>query len=374
MFDRIKVFSEKRPLIVSLFLFTIIATIHIPTSIDNLLVLISLPLLIVYRNKIFVDEKYKTIAYCLFLYLFIFTILSVDISHSASSLFNIARGFLFLALVQIFLYFYKKSNNSVLHSYIVFAAVNINYFFVQPHIVANASYFGYHIHPNKQAFSLCFFIVLSSFLLVHAKSIYARYVNIATILSALVLLYFSNSRSVWLGLVSGLFVILLFNKKISMKKKLFFAIAPLMIGFLFVVVLNKKPQTLSDRDILWQTLIEQTNQNHPLLGYGLNTSRTVLEDFPNLAFTAHNSLVEVYVSSGIIGAILFVLLFLAFFVKYFGNIYSNEFNVGAFGFVIFTTISLFDMTVFHYTFMATIFTFLGMSVYRETKTEHQSAL
>jgi O-antigen ligase len=90
-----------------------------------------------------------------------------------------------------------------------------------------------------------------------------------------------------------------------------------------------------------------------------------LSKFTDIGGMAHNSLVELYSSTGIVGSIIFISgsVFILFrIINIFWRKADLRMSVYLVGLLTFIFISFFDMKLFDYTFMATIFLFLGFLI------------
>lgn len=353
---------EKYPEFLSLFLLVSIAALYLPTHVDGAMTIISIPLIYLFKDKIVIDRNLKLILLSFLLYLIFFTIFSQYILQSSVALARILRGMLFFAFAQLLVYFIFRTKRFIYHSIFLFIFVAASFFFKKPHIFGNGFFWGYHAHPNTQAFALCFFMILAALLFLQTCETASRVINGLTILVGLVLLYITNSRSVWFGMIVGGVVLLVFANRLSLRSKAIFSSLAVAGGGVLLFLVSKKPPGVTGRDSLWNILIEQTKANHPFFGYGLNTNKLILQKFDLGINMSHNSLIEVYSSTGIIGLIAFlVICFFVFLCIYKKKAESDSsiYRFGLYGFSTFLAISLFDIKLFDYTFMATIFIFLG---------------
>jgi O-antigen ligase len=106
------------------------------------------------------------------------------------------------------------------------------------------------------------------------------------------------------------------------------------------------------------------------MGYGLNSNKYILNKFTDLGNISHNSIVELYSSTGIFGTIIFIgaSTFLLFrIMKIYWMHADARLSVYLFGLSTFIFISFFDMKLFDYAFMATVFLFLGFIASRHSE-------
>jgi len=357
-----KIYIQKYKKISSFFIFSLIVSIYLPTDIDGLMTLLALPVLYAYKDEFIIDRNFKRLAVIFFIFLFIFTITSQNIILSSVSFGRVLRGMLLFLIAQLFLLIDDESINYIPHSVLLFFAINSSFLFKKQHIIVNEYYYGYYSHPNTQAFAICFFLILSFLLLTVTKDNKVKLINLISITSALFLLFIANSRSAWFGITAAGLAVIALNPSFNIKRKLLLFSGVAGVGLSWFLFFSKKSSGLSGRDILWEILINETHTNHPLLGYGLNSNKYILSKFTDIGHMSHNSIVELYSSTGIIGAIVFITasIFLLFrVIKIYWMHADSRLSVYLFGLLTFIFISFFDMKLFDYTFMATIFLFLG---------------
>jgi O-antigen ligase len=357
-----KIYIEKFKLIVSFLVFLLIVSIYLPTHMDGIMTILALPVLYAYKDNFTIDHDMKRLAVIFFIFLLIFTITSQDIILSSVSFGRVLRGMVFFLIAQLFFMVSDENTNYLPHSVLLFAAINSNFLFKKQHIIANEYYYGYHNHPNVQAFSLCFFLILSFLIIVMAKDRKVKLINSINIISALFLLFIANSRSAWFGITAAGLAVIALHPAFNIKRKLILFSTVACVGLSWFLFFSKKSSGLAGRDVLWKILTKETYANHPLLGYGLNSNKHILSKFTDISSMSHNSIVELYSSTGFLGTIIFVAagIFLLFrIMEIYWQAADFRISVYLFGLLTFISISLFDMRLFDYTFMATFFLFLG---------------
>lgn len=357
-----KIYIQEHKIIASFFIFSLILSIYLPAKIDGLMTILALPVLYAYKNNFVIDEYLKKLAVIFFLFLLIFTITSQDIILSSVSFFRVLRGVVFFFIAQLFLLIDDDCISYLPHSVLLFFAINSNFLFKKQHIIANEIFYGYYSHPNTQAFSICFFLVLSLILFGLTKDNKIKIINLINIASALLLLFVANSRSAWFGITAAGLAVIALNPAFNIKRKIILFSGVACVGLSWLVFFSKKSTGLAGRDVLWKILVNETYTNHPLLGYGLNSNKYILSKFTDIGNMSHNSIVELYSSTGILGAIIFIsscIFLLLLIIKIFLKKADFQLTVYLFGLLTFVFISFFDMKLFDYTFMATIFLFLG---------------
>lgn len=360
-----KISIQEHKTIASFLIFSLIASIYLPTRLDGLMTILALPVLYVYKDKFVIERDLKWLAVIFFFFLLFFTLSSQNIALSSVSFGRVVRGMVFFLIAQLFLLVSDDDVNYLPHSLLLFLTINSNFFFRKPHIIGNEYFYGYHNHPNVQAFALCFFLILSLLLWSRAKDHKIRIINSINIFSALLLLFIANSRSVWFGITTAGLAVIALNPAFNIKRKLILFSGVAVVGVSWFVFFSKKSSGLAGRDVLWKILATETYANHPLLGYGLNSNKYILSKFTDIGRMSHNSLVELYSSTGIVGTIIFLsgsALILFRIINIFWMKADLRISVYLLGLLTFIFISFFDMKLFDYTFMATIFLFLGFVV------------
>ena len=360
-----KINIQEHKTISSLLIFSLIVSIYLPSRVDGLLTILALPVLYAYKDKFVIERDLKRLAILFFFFLLFFTFTSQNIFLSTASLGRVVRGMVFFLIAQLFFLVSDEEINYLPHSLILFFAINTNFLFKREHIIPGEYFYGYHNHPNVQAFSLCFFLILSLMLLTIARDNKIKIINSLNLISALFLLSIANSRSVWFGITAAGLAVIALNPTFNIKRKLVLFSGVACAGLSWFVFFSKKSSSLAGRDVLWKILATETYANHPLIGYGLNSNRYILNKFTNIGSMAHNSIAELYSSTGIIGSIIFLSgsSFVIFrIIKIYWIKSDLHISVYLFGLLTFIFISFFDMKLFDYTFMATIFLFLGFLV------------
>lgn len=364
------IYIKEHKTIASFLIFSLIASIYLPGRVDGLLTILALPVLYAYKDKFVIERDLKLLAVIFFFFLLFFTLSSQNIALSSISFGRVVRGMVFFLIAQLFLLVSDDDINYLPHSLFLFFAINTNFLFKKQHIIANEYFYGYHKHPNVQAFALCFFLILSLLLWSWAKDHKIKIINGINIFSALLLLFIANSRSVWFGLTAAGLAVIALNPAFNIKRKLILFSGVAGVGLSWFVFFSKKSSGLAGRNVLWEILIDETYTNHPFFGYGLNSNKYILNKFTDIGAMAHNSLVELYSSTGSVGTIIFLggSAFILFrIIKLFWMKADLRMSSYLLGLLTFIFISFFDMKLFDYTFMATIFLFLGFLVVKNSQ-------
>jgi O-antigen ligase len=145
------------------------------------------------------------------------------------------------------------------------------------------------------------------------------------------------------------------------------------IILLAVVLLyfNRKGFSMPVRLETWSTLIQITANEHVWLGHGINNTKELLVDTGLPVLIAHNLIVDVFVSTGIIGTMMFValcfgLLRILIHVNHTDN---TAIQTGLSGLVMFGIISMFDLKFSSIVLIGTFAFFSGVIYSQVLKTE-----
>lgn len=366
--EEVKMMVSQRKEFISFLLLVLISSIHVPLEINTPLFLILCPLIFLYKKEVYAKREFIFLFYFFCSYLLIFTLTSQNIPKSLVADFKIIRAFFFFPIAGLFFFLVKEIKTILPHSIIIFLFVVSNFLFIKKHIVPNKIYFSYYNHPNFAGFSIFFLIIIAVYLLILSKEKAEKILNSITILVGLGLIVISNSRSIWLGVILFSLSLIFLSKKISRRfKLLFFCILILFTTLLFCYKDSKKPlDSMSIRASVWATTYDDTMTNHPLVGFGFGTFKLFFTKLKDLAIKPHNSIVEIFQSSGILGLLMMsIVLFLLFFNIY--KIYRREQEKQDLRIVILSCsallglffVSLFDFRFFDFQFMASIMVFLG---------------
>jgi O-antigen ligase len=236
----------------------------------------------------------------------------------------------------------------------------------------HAGFYGYHPNPNNSAFVV---VAVLAFVLPvlfpPRKSATGLLTGIAGIGMGLMLLYFANSRSAWVAVFLGLTALSFLTLR-SKRSLLMLAILTAII-LLAVVLLyfNRKGFSMPVRLETWSTLIQITANEHVWLGHGINNTKELLVDTGLPVLIAHNLIVDVFVSTGIIGTMMFValcfgLLRILIHVNHTDN---TAIQTGLSGLVMFGIISMFDLKFSSIVLIGTFAFFSGVIYSQVLKTE-----
>jgi O-antigen ligase len=367
--EEIKTRLAQHKEVVSVLLLVLIASIHFPLRIHSPLFFLLCPLLFFYKEEVIAKKEFRILFYFFCSYLFIFTVLSQNISKSLVADFKVLKGIFLFPFAGLFFFLLKDIKSVLPHSLLLFLTVSSSFFFVREHIVPEEIYFSYFNHPNIGGFSLFFLIGLALFFWSLSKTKVEKSLNCATAITGVVLIVIANSRSIWLGLMTFALSWLFLAKTISRRWK-FLLLFSLILGaaLLFLYGDSKKPlESLAIRRVIWATTYNDTLTAHPWVGFGLNTFKGSFDKISHLAVMPHNSLVEIFQSTGFLGLGMMTVLFIGLF-SVFYKIYLRQRQgenapvviLSCAALIALLVISLFDFRFFDFKFMATLMVFMGL--------------
>lgn len=293
------------PLIENLLIFSAFAAIYAPWSGDSLLVAAALLVAWLRRDEFEIDRRLMVPVAWLAAWILAFSVVSDDHSRSAKGAYDMVRGSLvfFPALLVG-----ARLRSGTGKSAIVWVLVGLllaHLFFYRTG--AGLGFFGFHENPNNAAVTL---VAYSGFWVVAypgQRKLYWVWIGAGSLLLGLLAL--TGGRGAWLGVVVAACTWLLFRPGMARRRRLLNAtLVGLGLTVLFLVM-NYKGFGANYRVEIWSTLIAETVRNAPWFGFGLNVVKDVamalgLDRLS--ALTAHNLLLEVFVSSGLIGMLWFL--------------------------------------------------------------------
>jgi O-antigen ligase len=179
-------------------------------------------------------------------------------------------------------------------------------------------------HPNTASTYFATIILCCSYFLTRKNNFLMRLLLWMCLFSFIVLLVLSDSRtSMASALVTVTFLLLLQIRSARVRLGLF-VLGGFILSLLALVVLstslikdiiptlNEDMITLNGRIPLWQSLIQQTSNNF-LFGNGYFSTRfSLLSDY-QWGYHAHNSYIDVLISTGIIGILIMIVFFISCF-------------------------------------------------------------
>ena len=355
--------SEKPPLIKELsVLFILTATVlalYIPSSFRTLPLALSLVYIFVNRKDISVDKDLKIWLLAFLFFVLMFTLSAENITSARKGLYDIFRGCIYFLPGY---YFGKRLLTHKQYSWLlvlIFIILAGNFFISHEPV----DFYGYQKNPNNTAFGVALLMIFMLPVFFSQKN---ELVNIVIgsigLITGLVLLYSANSRSTWVALFLSLMALtMIHNRK---NRRLIVALVLLQTLLLGIVLFyfNHKGFAIPVRIAIWNELIDHTVNNHIWLGYGINSTKELLIAAGLPALMAHNLFVDVFVSTGLIGLMIFIFVSIAcvwVFCKKSYNM-NTAFYIGISGFIMFGFISMFHLKFAGLQFIGVIAYFLGV--------------
>ncbi|MDD3598342.1 O-antigen ligase family protein [Sulfuricurvum sp.] len=180
-------------------------------------------------------------------------------------------------------------------------------------------------HPNTLGLVLSVGIVLSAGILLHKRyfSISIFKAGILTLIVSMALfdLLQTNSRGSWVATVSALSVYFWIERK-NLKSKHYIYVILGIVGLLIYAsqdshivlrVYSLFQGESAGRDVLW-SLTWHHIELHPFLGYGLDAFR-FLPGVPSYGMMPHNIILEILLSTGMVGMVMFLFLWYRLYSK-----------------------------------------------------------
>lgn len=339
-------------------------TLDIPTQIGSFAYLFSLSFLVLNKDIFSLDKELKINFIFLFIFLFIFCLFSINVFLSFKGLIDVFKAFLVFFIV-IFLVKKLKNENYKTIFLLLGTLVLIGNFGYFNELVDG--FYGYSLNPNEASIEI--FIVFIVSITFFSKNKLNYLIYFVLVVSFFILELKGNSRALLLGMFVSL-VIIFYN--IYGKRKLkFFIIFFVILSILFLIYLeefNVKSFGLSARDILWHDILNYTIGNNFFFGSGFNTVKLIIQETHSITSTAHNTFIEIFVSSGIIGLCIFIYI-LYRFIKYFWKLEYEKtylFYVGLFGLISVSVNMQFDLKFASFPYLGFLFFCLGL-IYSQRK-------
>jgi O-antigen ligase len=195
---------------------------------------------------------------------------------------------------------------------------------------------GFYLNPNITG-AIGFLVMINSVL---ASTKNRRGLFRIIFIFGLLVIILSNSRSIYLSIISYAFTYLLYNNFKNIKKRRFFyfLLIILMVSFVYLyssqsVLLYRIDNIISHysgknfysgRQQFWGNLLEEILRK-PILGYGTSTTPFNLLD---VSLSSHNLYLQVGIQAGIVGIGLLILFFYKLFF-YFCESSTREGRIGA---------------------------------------------
>lgn len=343
-------------------LFCTIATLKMPMHFTSMFLPFSLWVLYKNYGILKIDKSLKEIFVYFGIFLLFFTFLSIDIKLSIKGLYDILRAFLIFLVTIVLIKKLKNFKFKNLMLFISFILLSGNYLF------SRGGYYGYFDNPNNVAIEV--FIVFISGLIFFKKDDKLNYFLYGLyLLVGLSLLLYANCRGILLGIFIGFILILNLYKH----KRIYKYIEALFILCFFTIYFfyfNYKHFSLSSREDVWLPLINYMIEHSLFLGNGINSAKDILHELNSFVSTTHNLFLEIFVSSGLIGLIIFSILSYKLFLFFYHQNYEKNiyYYIGILGITTILIEMQFDLKFASYPFLGAFFYSLGL-IYSQIKYE-----
>lgn len=301
------------------------------------------------RNVIDIDRTLRIWTMLFLCYVAVFTLLAENVPVAVKGMYDILRGCLYFFTG----YFFGKTLRTDRHYtwlLLVPLAVLAGSFLLHQQPVTPGThpsgFYGYHPNPNNSAFVVVVVLafVLPAVFMPH-KSVTRLSLGVAGLGMGLVLMYYANSRNAWIALFLGLTVTAVTGLRDRRKLLIGLIVTQLLLLAIVLLYFNQKGFSMPVRIDIWARLLEMTVSEHPWLGYGINNTKEVLTRAGLPVLIAHNLFVDIFVSSGMVGTLLFTLLCIALVVVLARKTCSTATatRIGLAGLLMFGFMSMFDL-------------------------------
>ena len=327
-------------------------------------------LVIVYRqrHRLRVERELLIIAALYLLYLLTFTALSEGPARSGKGVYDVVRGLLLFPITLLLAEKLRAPAMLSVFGGLVLAATAGNLLVPREAIYGFArtpmEFFGYHPNPNNVAVML---IALLAFALLcfHPTNRHrplALWLGGLTLAVGGYLLLEANSRGAWLGAAAGIGLMLLSIRAIAFRLRLMAAAAAVALAAAALLFANLKGFGIGERGVIWGELTRIGWEEGRWIGFGVNYVKDLMAAHGLPQQTAHNLILEVFVSSGLVGmAFMGWLLY-----RLLRHLLSGDYRPGAeiaaglAGLGAFLAMGQFDLKLFSFRFSATVAIFLAL--------------
>jgi len=359
--------------VVVLMMATVLA-LYMPGHLRTLPLIPALIYILLNRKAVEIETAIKIWAILFVAYITIFTLLAENVFTAWKGMYDIIRGCLYFFTG----YFFGTKLQAEKHYpwlLLILAAVLAGNFLGHQEVPIpgsrHAGFYGYHPNPNNSAFVV---VVLLAFVLPALfppkKSATSLLTGMVGTGMGLILLYYANSRNAWIAMFLGLTA--LGVATLRSKRTLLMALGFTEIILLAVVLLyfNQKGFSMPVRLDAWTRLIEITVNEHIWLGHGINNTKETLTNAGLSVLIAHNLLVDIFTSTGIVGTLIFAALCigLVLILARRNHTVSIAFQIGLSGLVMFGFISMFDLKFASIVLTGTFAFFSGVIYSQSTRT------
>ena len=184
-------------------------------------------------------------------------------------------------------------------------------------------------------------------------------------------MYYANSRSAWIAVFLGLTVLSVATLRNNHTLLVVLGVTEIILLAVVLLYFNQKGFSMPVRLDTWSRLIEITANEHIWLGHGINNTKEILTNAGLAVLIAHNLFVDIFVSTGIVGTLIFSALCigLVFILARRNHTVTIAFQIGLSGLVMFGFISMFDLKFASIVLIGTFAFFSGVVYSQSIKTE-----
>ncbi|WP_324778946.1 O-antigen ligase family protein [Thiobacillus sedimenti] len=318
------------------------------------------------RSTFHIAPELKRIAVLFALYVAAFSVISTDPSRSAKGAYDILRGVL-VFLPALWLGTRLSSGTPQTPALLVglaFSVVN----FAFPVFDGSQAFYGYYDNPNNVAVALTAHLFLVAMLFPSRMASHRAWRLLAFAIafgSLLVLLVLANSRGSWLGVAAAFSWIVLLQAHIGRRTRIALVLAAGAAVLVLISAVDVKGfgyGTVGARLVIWKGLWSLTVAHHPWFGYGINYVKDLLVASGLPTLTAHNVVLEIFVSTGVVGLTAFLAIAYRLAAFLFRQNYARGpvLYAGIGGLTAFLVMGQFDLKFASFKFIAMVSCFLGL--------------
>lgn len=349
--------------------------LYLPIEGLSTLLLLAILVLVRERQKIVVGPSLRFVFYLFIVYLVLFCA-SAGQDGWRSSLkggYDILRGLVFFPLGLLLAKQLDDRDHAMLFNATAAMIMFGNFIFDR------GDYFGYQPNPNSVAIAVLFQMLLC---IPAYRQIWARPqggsalpwlapgLTVMALIGGIYLLTESHSRGVWLGAGCAALFVIVFG---MVSQRMRFALGTTVLISLVVQLYfsNYKGFGFGLRDQIWSLLLEKTITERPWLGFGINSVKKLMLENGFSFTSAHNILIEIFVSSGLVGLATMATIVLLLIREFRRWRYRRTPLrwIALAGLVAFAVIGLVDLQFASYRFIATISLLLGLLYSQRMRSE-----
>lgn len=367
--------STVSELAVVVIMMTTVLALYMPGHLRTLPLIPALIYILLNWKAVDINTAIKIWAILFVSYIAIFTLLAENVFTAWKGMYDILRGCLYFFTGYFFGAKLQTEKHYPWLLLILAAVLAGNFLGHQEALVPgsqHAGFYGYHPNPNNSAFVV---VALLAFVLPvlfpPKKPATSLLTGMAGIGMGLILLYYANSRSAWIAVFLGLTVLSVATLRNNRTLLVVLGFTEIILLAVVLLYFNYKGFSMPVRLDTWSRLIEITANEHIWLGHGINNTKEILTNAGLAVLIAHNLFVDIFVSTGIVGTLIFSALCigLVFILARRNHTVTIAFQIGLSGLVMFGFISMFDQKFASIVLIGTFAFFSGVVYSQSIKTE-----